>query len=391
MAPALHKTRYDVAELFSQNLGVEKEVVIEKQTKIARAVLREKFLQADIGVTGANFLVADSGAVVLVENEGNARLSTSAPKIHIAVAGIEKLIPARAGSGRVLEPAGPQRDRASRSRSTLRFCRDRAAPGEIDGPDEFYLVLLDNGRTKLLADPEKRQSLYCIRCGACLNHCPVYQQDRRAQLSLGLFRADRRDYHAAISRRDERPVASVCLQPVRRVRRGLSGQDRDSQTAIEAARGSHAAKQREGTDRGERLAFRVWAWVMTHPRIYLGLAAVAFEAGSAASASRPFAELGQPARAASTRPAKFPSMVGNDEGSAMTREGLSARERLFANVRSALRRAASQPLDQVAPLLRPPLCWSLDRTATSYTDLFVQNFETLAGKAFVVPDISARC
>src|SRR5258708_12425481 len=86
-------TRYDVADIFTKSLGVKKEVVIEEQTKIARAVLREKFLQADIGVTGANFLVADSGAVVVVENEGNARLSSSTPKIHIAVAGIEKLIP----------------------------------------------------------------------------------------------------------------------------------------------------------------------------------------------------------------------------------------------------------------------------------------------------------
>ena len=93
MAPALHKTRYQVAELLSSRLGVPYETVIEKQTMIARSVLREKFLAADIGVSGANFLVADSGAVVLVENEGNARLTTSAPKIHVAVAGIEKLIP----------------------------------------------------------------------------------------------------------------------------------------------------------------------------------------------------------------------------------------------------------------------------------------------------------
>jgi L-lactate dehydrogenase complex protein LldF len=93
VAPALHLTRYDVADIFTERLGVEKEVVPENQTKIARAVLREKFLEADIGVTGANFLIADSGAVVVVENEGNARLSSSTPKIHIAVAGIEKLIP----------------------------------------------------------------------------------------------------------------------------------------------------------------------------------------------------------------------------------------------------------------------------------------------------------
>src|SRR5205807_5461000 len=93
VAPALHLTRYEVADLFTEKLGAPKEVVIEKQTKIARGVLREKFLAADIGITGANFLIADSGAVLLVENEGNARLTTSAPKIHIAIAGIEKLIP----------------------------------------------------------------------------------------------------------------------------------------------------------------------------------------------------------------------------------------------------------------------------------------------------------
>ncbi len=158
-----------------KELGVENEVVIEKQTKIARGVLRQKFLQAEIGVSGANFLIADSGAVVVVENEGNARLTTSAPKIHIAIAGIEKVIPraqdlavflnllGRSATGQPLTVytsflSGPRRDT------------------EIDGPDEFYLLLLDNGRTKLLADPEKRQSLYCIRCGACLNHCPVYRK-----------------------------------------------------------------------------------------------------------------------------------------------------------------------------------------------------------------------
>ena len=93
VAPALQMTRYEVADIFTKHLGVNNETVIEKQTQIARGVLREKFLAADIGVSGANFLIADSGAVVLVENEGNARLTTSAPKIHIAVAGIEKLIP----------------------------------------------------------------------------------------------------------------------------------------------------------------------------------------------------------------------------------------------------------------------------------------------------------
>jgi len=175
VAPALHLTRYDVADLFTKRLHVPRETVIEKQTAIARSVLRQKFLAADIGISGANFLVADSGAVVLVENEGNIRLTTSAPKIHIAIAGIEKMIPraqdlatflkllGRSGTGQLLTVytsflSGPRRS------------------GETDGPDEFYVVLLDNGRTRLLPDRGKRQSLYCIRCGACLNACPVYRK-----------------------------------------------------------------------------------------------------------------------------------------------------------------------------------------------------------------------
>src|SRR5260370_2241392 len=168
-------TRYDVADIFTKSLGVKKEVVIEEQTKIARGVLRDKFLHADIGVTGANFLVADSGAVVVVENEGNARLSSSAPKIHIAVAGIEKLIPRAQDLAVFLDLLGRSATGQPLTVYTSFLCGPRRE-GEVDGPDEFYLLLLDNGRTKLLADPEKRQSLYCIRCGACLNHCPVYRK-----------------------------------------------------------------------------------------------------------------------------------------------------------------------------------------------------------------------
>ena len=111
VAPALHKTKEQVADLLTERLGVPRETVIEKQTMIARAVLREKFLAADIGISGANFLVADSGAIVLVENEGNARLTTSAPKIHIAIAGIEKLIPRAQDLARISEAAGTQRHR----------------------------------------------------------------------------------------------------------------------------------------------------------------------------------------------------------------------------------------------------------------------------------------
>ncbi|HTS47959.1 MAG TPA: LUD domain-containing protein, partial [Bryobacteraceae bacterium] len=136
VAPALHMTRYDVADLFSKTLGVEREVVPENQTKIARATLREKFLHADIGVTGANFLIADSGAVVLVENEGNARLSTSAPKIHIAVAGIEKVIPRAQDLAVFLNLLGRSATGQPLTVYTSFLSGPRRA-GEIDGPDEF--------------------------------------------------------------------------------------------------------------------------------------------------------------------------------------------------------------------------------------------------------------
>ena len=267
VAPALNKTRYDVADLFQKNLGVENETVIEKQTMIARAVLREKFLAADIGVSGANFLVADSGAVVLVENEGNIRLTTSAPKIHIAVAGIEKMIPraqdlavflkllARSGTGQALTVytsflSGPRR------------------PGEIDGPDEFYVLLLDNGRTRLLADREKRQSLYCIRCGACLNTCPVYRKiggHSFPWVYSGPIGAIITPQFLGVTHEPALPFASslcgACAE-VCPVKINIPKVLLDLRAEVKKT------EAREGTSCLERLAFRIWAWVMRHPRMY---------------------------------------------------------------------------------------------------------------------------
>jgi L-lactate dehydrogenase complex protein LldF len=284
VAPALHKTRYDVAEIFTKNLQVPEETVPEKQTAIARAVLREKFLAADIGISGANFLIADSGAVCLVENEGNARLTTSAPKIHIAVAGIEKVIPraqdlatflkllARSATGQALSVytsflSGPRRPQA----------------GEIDGPDEFYVVLLDNGRTKLLPDRSRRQSLYCIRCGACLNTCPVYRKiggHSFPWVYSGPIGAIITPQFMGVAHEPGLPFASslcgacgeVC--PVKidipKVLLDLRSEVQKTET-------------REGHNRWERLGFRVFAWLATHPRWYAMAARMA--AGAAPSSN----------------------------------------------------------------------------------------------------------
>jgi len=265
VAPALHMTRYDVADLFSRTLGVEKEVVPEKQTKIARATLREKFLHADIGVTGANFLIADSGAVVLVENEGNARLTTSAPKIHIAVAGIEKVIPRAQDLAVFLDLLGRSATGQPLTVYTSFLSGPRRA-GEIDGPDEFYLVLLDNGRTKLMRDPEKRQSLYCIRCGACLNHCPVYRKiggHNYPWVYSGPIGAIITPQFHGVTQDSWLPFASslcgacaeVCPVKIEIPRLLLK-----LRSEVTESNKEHASLERWG--------FGVWAWMMTNPRIY---------------------------------------------------------------------------------------------------------------------------
>jgi L-lactate dehydrogenase complex protein LldF len=267
VAPALNKTRYDVAELFQQKLGVENETVIEKQTMIARAVLREKFLAADIGVSGGNFLIADSGAVVLIENEGNIRLTTSAPKIHIAVVGIEKMIPRAQDLAVFLKLLG--RSGAGQALTVYTsFLSGPRRPGEIDGPEEFYVLLLDNGRTKLLADREKRQSLYCIRCGACLNVCPVYRKiggHSFPWVYSGPIGAIITPQFLGVNHEPALPFASslcgACAE-VCPVKINIPKVLLDLRSDVKKA------EARDGTGRLERLGFRIWAWVMRHPRIY---------------------------------------------------------------------------------------------------------------------------
>lgn len=267
VAPALHKTRYQVADLLEEKLGVPHEVVIEKQTMIARGVLREKFLAADIGISGANFLVADSGAVVLVENEGNARLTTSAPRIHIAVAGIEKMIPRAQDLAVFLKLLGRSATGQPLTVYTSMLSGPRRA-GEIDGPEEFYVVLLDNGRTKLLADRDKRESLFCIRCGACLNTCPVYRKiggHSFPWVYSGPIGAIITPQFMGTSHEPGLPFASslcgACAE-VCPVKIDIPKVLLDLRADVKKA------EAREGSNRLERVVFKIWAWVMRHPKIY---------------------------------------------------------------------------------------------------------------------------
>jgi L-lactate dehydrogenase complex protein LldF len=173
--PAIHKTRGDVSELFSAKLGVELDGDIARMAGLARRILRRRFAEAGMGITGVNYAVAETGTVVLVENEGNIRLTNSLPRVHVALMGIEKVVPR-------MEDVDVFLRLLSRSASGQKLCSYlsfltgvKSSQSE-EGPDEFHLVILDNGRTRMLANPHLRESLFCIRCGACLNVCPVYQK-----------------------------------------------------------------------------------------------------------------------------------------------------------------------------------------------------------------------
>ena len=175
VAPALHKTKEQVAELFNDQLGVPLTDDIEEMARTAREALRQKFLQADLGISGANFLVAETGTLVIITNEGNGRLCTSAPRLHIGITGMEKVIPSVQDLALFLRLL-PRSATGQRLTSYVSMVSGPRRSDDEDGPEEFHLVLVDNGRSKLLADPDLRESLYCIRCGACLNICPVYQK-----------------------------------------------------------------------------------------------------------------------------------------------------------------------------------------------------------------------
>jgi L-lactate dehydrogenase complex protein LldF len=174
IAPAIHKTKGQVAELFTRELKRPAEPDPEALTRIARAELREKFLQADLGITGANFAVADTGTVVLVTNEGNGRMVTSLPRVHVAVMGVEKVVPSFTDLMVFLAILAKSATGQKLSVYTS-LVRGPRRGGELEGPEEFHLVLLDGGRIAQIAGP-LREALSCLRCGACLNVCPVYRQ-----------------------------------------------------------------------------------------------------------------------------------------------------------------------------------------------------------------------
>jgi L-lactate dehydrogenase complex protein LldF len=174
VTPAMHKSKEDVAKLFTEKLGVPPNLSPQELTLVARNILRKKYTEAEVGVTGANFIISDTGSVAVTENEGNARLSCAFPKTHIVVVGIEKMLPSLTDLG-LFWPLLSTFGTGQKITVYNSIISGPRQAGETDGPEEMYVILLDNGRTNILKNPVQRESLYCIRCGACLNACPVYK------------------------------------------------------------------------------------------------------------------------------------------------------------------------------------------------------------------------
>jgi L-lactate dehydrogenase complex protein LldF len=173
IAPAIHKTRREIGRLFEDKLGVPYTDDPRTLTRLARKALREKFFSADMGMTGCNIACAETGHITTVSNEGNIRMSSTLPRVHVALMGMER-VTARLEDHDILFRLLARGAAAQNMATYVSYVGGPRQPGQADGPDEFHLIVLDNGRSRILADPRYREMLCCIRCAACLNVCPVY-------------------------------------------------------------------------------------------------------------------------------------------------------------------------------------------------------------------------
>lgn len=270
LAPALHKSKEEIADLFVRELGMTSSGDVEEITSTTRRVLREHFLTARMGVTGVNFGVAETGAIVIVENEGNARLSVSVPQIHIALMGIEKVIP-RTRDLAVFLKLLIRSATGQKMTSYVNCLNGPRRPEELDGPDEFYLVLVDNGRSKILADRFLRQTLACIRCGACQNICPVYQR-------IG-GHAYESTYQGPIGAILTPQLTSLAAAPEHAFASSLCGACQEvcpvkieiPLILLKLREQAQNEKERRATHFSpERLVMGLWAQVMRSPALYAG-------------------------------------------------------------------------------------------------------------------------
>jgi L-lactate dehydrogenase complex protein LldF len=276
--PAIHKTKQQIGKLFQEHIdGVPYTDDVDTLVATGRRVLRDEFRDAKIGVSGVNFMVAETGTLVLVENEGNGRMCTTVPDVHIAITGIEKVV-------EKLEHVLPlfsllTRSATGQAVSTyLNLITGPRRPGELDGPREVHLVLLDNGRTQAFRDTAFRPTLQCIRCGACMNHCPVYA--RIGGLAYGTtypgpIGAIISPHLLGLEATKDLPTASslcgACVEvcpvgiPITelllQLRRAAKHEADPGQAPL--------VGQATAMDWKEAWAWRSWAWLNERPRLYL--------------------------------------------------------------------------------------------------------------------------
>src|SRR5512139_1527274 len=263
IGPALHKSKEEVADLFHKTHGTPLKTGIEELCLEARGVLRQHYLTADMGISGGNFFVADTGSVVLITNEGNATLTTTLPKVHVAISGIEKIVP-------TLEDAATLTrllTRSSTGQSISNYVDILTGPkgeGEFHGAEHMYFILVDSGRTAVLAS-EVREALRCIRCGACMNHCPVYQNvggHAYGWVYPGPIGSILTPMYVGLDKAHDLPAAStMCNQcgvvcPVRIPLPDLQRKLREQ---------AFATGLRPWY---ERAALRLWAWAARRPALY---------------------------------------------------------------------------------------------------------------------------
>ena len=263
IGPALHKSREEVAELFSRKHGTPPKEGIEELCLEARAVLREHYLTADMGISGGNFFVAETGSVVLVTNEGNATLTTTLPKVHVAISGIEKIVPTLEDVATLLRLL-PRSATGQSISNYVDILTGARGAGEELGVEHMYFILVDSGRTTILGS-EVREALRCIRCGACMNHCPVYQNvggHSYGWVYPGPIGSILTPMYVGLGNAADLPEAStMCNQcgvvcPVRIPLPDLQRKLREREFAGGLRPWS------------ERFGFRLWAWFAMRPALY---------------------------------------------------------------------------------------------------------------------------
>ncbi len=271
VVPAIHKSKRQIAELFAEKIGIEPSNDVAVLTAAARRTLRQRFAEAEVGISGVNFGVAETGTILILENEGNIRLTTSVAKTHIALMGIEKVIPRFADLDVFLKllPRSGTGQRLTTYQSLITGTKRNPTD---EGPDELHIILMDNGRSRMLAHPVTRQSLACIRCGACLNACPVYQQvggHAYGSVYPGPIGAVITPQLIGLNKAAQLPYASSLCGACREVCPvKIDIPELLLHLRAEIAEGT--AKQPEPVKRkmGERLAFRLYAFAWSRPKLY---------------------------------------------------------------------------------------------------------------------------